>query len=648
MSTRISSKHTLQYLFLAAGGFLFFRAQLSATYLLLVLFLAIILFFGYMANWLLLAAYTRRKLTLLSSDEGKEFLGEPLLFPSRLSHARRFPESERYNYWYDYFMVGIPVGLQGRIGILLSIDNLPAHEGFREKCWFTIDPKYYLDRGSGDRSLREKLDMFLKSQGLQAQEFPHAYLFSVPRFLWWQKSAISYWYLYSPSRELTAMIMEINNSFYEKRNVFFRLNGDDHVLDASESTEEKVYNVTTKGGHELHELHFISSKPRSKHYKGSWEKLIFASPFEKVEGSMAASFVDPLQPEPNPKGPLQSNLSSLTPDGKVKVTSRLSSWDQPVSPLSGPSWVIAKMLLRWTHVGVLSAFRIVKEALRIRFRGNLQYLQRPEVRRGSTPRKETEVERVLEQVFREYLCQLSSHHPSPLAVVYTPPKSLHFDLIHFHSPVPESSSSRPTLTIQPLTPRFYTSITHYDDAYAGFTTTTTSFPTNSDHSSCQLWVSDQALMTGLLDSAGLSLAQNVKFPVERRRRPWLFQMRKMIIAWLRKRQSDNDAFLDRFTYQNLPPSTQSAYQKAIIHHLLAQKLPVESQAIVLLCYIVTTMTVIYILLHALRLFLYCEFGIQIDELFSPRMAALLYGGWAMYTKYIGKYYLNPFGWGEGL
>lgn len=121
----------------------------------------------------------------------------------------------------------------------------------------------------------------------------------------------------------------------------------------------------------------------------------------------------------------------------------------------------------------------------------------------------------------------------------------------------------------------------------------------------------------------------------------------MIIAWLRKHRSNEETFLDRFAYRNLSPATQSDYQVALIHHLLALKLPVESQAIVLLCYITTTMTLIYILLHLLRLFLEGEFGSQIGELFSPRTAALLYGGWAMYTKYVGKYYLNPFGWGEG-
>ena len=94
------------------------------------------------------------------------------------------------------------------------------------------------------------------------------------------------------------------------------------------------------------------------------------------------------------RGPsLQSTLSSNNPDGQVKVTSRLASWGNPVDPLTASGWDIARFISRWTHVGALSAPRIVKEALRIRFRGNLKYLQRPEVHPGTNPRKETNVER---------------------------------------------------------------------------------------------------------------------------------------------------------------------------------------------------------------------------------------------------------------
>ncbi|KAJ1715961.1 hypothetical protein NYO67_1765 [Aspergillus flavus] len=182
---------------------------------------------------LMIAAFLRRRLILLNSHIKRDFIGKPLLFPARLTHTRRFPETERYNYWYDYFLIGIPVGLRGRVGNLLSIDSLPQRERLWEKCWFTIDPTYYLDRGSGDRSLEEKLHVFLKSVGEDPKEFPYAYLISVPRFLWFQKSAISYWYLYSSNRELTAMIMEINNSFFEKRNFFFRVTGDGMAVDSA-------------------------------------------------------------------------------------------------------------------------------------------------------------------------------------------------------------------------------------------------------------------------------------------------------------------------------------------------------------------------------------------------------------------------------
>lgn len=152
-------------------------------------------------------------------------------------------------------------------------------------------------------------------------------------------------------------------------------------------------------------------------------------------------------------------------------------------------------------------------------------------------------------------------------------------------------------------------------------------------------------MTDLLGSAGPSLA---KSPVGRQKHPWLFKLRKTIIAWLRNPQLSNEAFLDSFAYQNLTSTTQRSYQKALIHHLLAQKLPVESQALVLLCYIVTTMTAIYALYGWILALLQSELGLSIDGLFSPRKVAFLYGGWAMYTQYVGKYYLNPFGWGEGL
>lgn len=110
---------------------------------------------------LVIAALWTQRLIVHNLHVRPDFLGRPLLFPAKLSHARRFPATERYNYWYDYFMIGIPVGFRGRIGNLISIDNQPTSESILEKCWFTIDPAYYLEPGSGDRTLEEKLHIFL-------------------------------------------------------------------------------------------------------------------------------------------------------------------------------------------------------------------------------------------------------------------------------------------------------------------------------------------------------------------------------------------------------------------------------------------------------------------------------------------------------
>ncbi|KAE8140254.1 hypothetical protein BDV38DRAFT_269253 [Aspergillus pseudotamarii] len=423
------------------------------------------------------------------------------------SLTRRFPETERCNYWYDYSLIGIPVGLRGHVGNLLSIDNLPG----RERCWEKI----------GDRSLEEKLHVFLESVGEDPKEFPYAYLISVPRFLWFQQSAINYWYLYSSNRELTAMIMEINNSFFEKRNFFFRVTGDGQSVDDADNGSTTV-TASTKGHHPAVSLHFSPSLPRSKQYKGTWEKDIF----------------DPVV------GPsLQSNLSSNTPDGQVKVITRPSSWGKPVDPLKAPGWTITRFIARWTHVGAVSAPRIVKEALRIPLRGRLTYLKRPEVRPGSIPRKETDVERALELPFRQYLSELASHTSFPVSIKYIPPKSIHFDDMTFYSPACTASSSQPTLAIQPLTPRFYTSFPQYDSPQAAFSTETRARPTNSDESSCRLFISDYSLTLHKATKPGARIHMG-----------WKSKILHIVVSSLRT--SAADTFMDRFVTHHPHPSVQ--------------------------------------------------------------------------------------------
>jgi hypothetical protein len=148
-------------------------------------------------------------------------------------------------------------------------------------------------------------------------------MIGIPQFCWWTKSPISYWYLYSPSKELSAIIMEINNSYGEKKNAFCRLTRESSSVFKEEKPSQTFTTATGRGHWGIQTFRFMSSAPTGKYYKGSWDKDIFASPFEKVEGWFNLRFMDPLDPLPEKGGPLHSNMTLMSLQNKPKVSSRL-------------------------------------------------------------------------------------------------------------------------------------------------------------------------------------------------------------------------------------------------------------------------------------------------------------------------------------
>lgn len=129
--------------------------------------------------WVSMVVFLRRKLVLWSDGDPKAeqtLLGRPLLYPARLTHARFFPE--KYHYWINYFLVGVPVGLRGRVGSVVSIESDQSDQHtpvtnpfysfvkrvFRIPLWFRIDTSWYLHRGDGHLTLAAKLEHFLKER----------------------------------------------------------------------------------------------------------------------------------------------------------------------------------------------------------------------------------------------------------------------------------------------------------------------------------------------------------------------------------------------------------------------------------------------------------------------------------------------------
>lgn len=186
--------------------------------------------------------------------------------------------------------------------------------------------------------------------------------------------------------------MEVNNSFGERTAAFFRLNAGSAGTNADHTSKimDLIPFQTVSG---LKHVRFVASASQFKMYKGNWDKNFFLSPFEKVEGYFTTTCSDPCNPFSGTKGPLHSNTTLYTPDGQPKIISRLYSWGEPLDPLRATPWQLMRFICRWGYIGALSKQRIIYEALRVRFRGNLTYLSKPEVKNPNIPREETALER---------------------------------------------------------------------------------------------------------------------------------------------------------------------------------------------------------------------------------------------------------------
>ncbi|KAL4784191.1 hypothetical protein BJX76DRAFT_231816 [Aspergillus varians] len=537
--------------------------------------------------WLLYICCCPRPLLHTSDQHSrKAFLGQPRLLPTQVSHTRL--GTGRYNYTVPHFLVGTPVGLQGHIGRVLSLDepeSRPHTAGPMQyltpklESWFTVHGHHHLAKGDDSIGLQGKLHQFLVSQGLDPHEWPAAYLVTMPQFLGYQRNLVCIWYLYSASRELSAMVMEVNNYWGQRKIAFSRLTGEAPLPPSSLSlSPTRIPSGQTS-------CQFYHSSPRHVTYRGSWDKDMFISPFEKVEGTIALKFSDPLAPNT----PLHITITLLSPSGKPRLIGRVFSReeDDPLDPLTASSWSLLRFLPYWTGVLVVTELLIIAAALRIRSKG-APLFSMPEVRPNNLPRDETKSERNLEPSFRAYLKHLVHTSPSPLTLEYIPSKSHHLNPETFTSPSISSNlpSSPPSLTIQVLTPQFYTSFPLYTDPLTAFTHESRPSPLPSDPSSRRLLISDPSLFFTVLSSSSSSLCSSSSSspPLNTPSKSPL-NLKETLISSLRKpnptsqeeeeeaeeKEEEYEYFLDAFTQRYTPPTHQKAYTSALCAHLLACK-----------------------------------------------------------------------------
>ncbi|RMY60824.1 hypothetical protein D0865_01313 [Hortaea werneckii] len=321
----------------------------------------------------------------------------PLLLASKTTHSRLFPQ--KHSFTYSYLLVGVPIGIQGRISNMLSVDS--QHFG-----WFVVDSADYLSRGNAHLSLSEKLKRYLHTQGVTDRDYAYAYLVTAPRFLDYSFNPVSFWYIYDSDTALKYMILEVNNTFDERR---------------------------------------------------------------IRKGSYSLRAVDPLAAyEETGQMRIDNTIVLRSSDEHPKIVARIYSDGEPKDPATISSWEAAKFIAAWCWVGVATFPRIVKEATMLFFRRKLHVWYRPEVAATSLGRSYTEEERVLEAFFRAFISNAVSEASQPLRVVYEPAHHDDAEIVLYSPGFTFEEDRKRTLTIKVTSPAFYSRFVHHPTAKSAF------------------------------------------------------------------------------------------------------------------------------------------------------------------------------------
>ncbi|KAG6041711.1 hypothetical protein E4U41_002794 [Claviceps citrina] len=371
-------------------------------------------------------------------------LGRPYLIACKTTHARLFPQ--KHSFSYSYLVVGVPVGISGNVNGMLSVQNerRRGFNGFLSSVlrggWYNVNAPDYLQRGFGDTGLRGKLDAYLRSQNVDPDDYPHAYLVTAARFLGYHFNPVSLWYLYTSDRILSAVVLEVNNTFDERR---------PYLVLRDFSTEAERLTGLAPGP---------APAPR---IKGSWAKDFHVSPFNSRKGTYSLLANDPLDLSTGEFQGLDVTINLRSSKGHAKLVARLFSDGEAIDPEFMSAHEKILFLSRWFWVGFATFPRIVKEAATLFFKRKLHVWYRPEPLNQSLGRHATATERALETAFRSYLRFLVGHCQKPISVSYI--ASGVVDAVHETMTSPSCADDQETQSLQlkVLTPIFYTRFVHY-------------------------------------------------------------------------------------------------------------------------------------------------------------------------------------------
>ncbi|PFH59420.1 hypothetical protein XA68_12422 [Ophiocordyceps unilateralis] len=470
--------------------------------------------------------------------------GTPYLIPCRTTHRRLFPEKHAFSY--SYLVVGVPVGYRGNINGIVSA-GMETGSHWRHKAWFDVDSADYLQRGHGELGLRGKLDDYLRSQDVDPSGYPYAYLITAARFLGYHFNPVSFWYLYSPDKELAAIVLEVNNTFGEKRPYLV-------LRDFTADQRQTVPSV-----------------------RGSWPKDFHVSPFSSRKGTYTVLANDPLGPGMQGFRGLYVTICLRSSKEHAKIVARLFSDGECVDPSLMSSLQRLRFVVAWSWIGFVTFPRIAREAAALYFRRRLHVWYRPEPLKGSLGRLANGVEADLERVFRRYLqsvvCKSSA---GAFSVRYVPSGIVDLDEQVYTSPATKDQAAE-HVEIRVLTPVFYSRFVQYTHHVEAILCEMTECGT--------VWVDKPGALSMIFspDKASLPLPRtswtdSISFNLIRklRRRPEAIAQPPTTSAHVTPRtnrpanrvQSSRMSPMDVFVLQQSDVELKASYRSAMLRHLM--------------------------------------------------------------------------------
>jgi DUF1365 family protein len=365
-----------------------------------------------------------------------EQLLPPLLIPSRTRHTRLFPR--KHGFEYSYLFVGVPVGVSGQVSKALSVDS-------QRGSWFNVKSADYLSRGNEHLGLGDKLKRFLHSQGMTDRDYAFAYLVTAPRFWGYAFNPVSFWYLYDAETVLKGMVLEVNNTFGERRMYLLRPD-----RDGVENGRQK-------------------QKDKTLAFSETWDKDFHVSPFNSRKGSYSLQAIDPLAThEESGHVRIDNTIVLRSSKESPKIVARVWSEGPPYDAVNISNLKLARFIVAWWWVGFITFPRIVWQAQKLFFRRKLYVWYRPEVTETSVGRTYTSDETKLEPYFRAFLEAAVEKIHQPFRLIYQPAHSEGEEVVMYSSGFTYEEDHKQTLTMRVVTPAFYSRFVHYGHTKEAF------------------------------------------------------------------------------------------------------------------------------------------------------------------------------------